>query len=57
VVREEPGLYVIGWAFQRSLSSALLGGVGRDAAGLADVIVARTRSTVRGSSPPRAHTG
>jgi putative flavoprotein involved in K+ transport len=57
VVREEPGLYVIGWAFQRSLSSALLGGVGRDAAGLADVIVAGTRSTLRGSSPPRAHTG
>jgi len=31
VVSDQPGLYVMGLAFQRSLSSALIGGVGRDA--------------------------
>jgi putative flavoprotein involved in K+ transport len=35
VVPSQPGLYFIGIPFQRALSSALLGGVGRDAADIA----------------------
>ncbi|HEX6255425.1 MAG TPA: NAD(P)-binding domain-containing protein [Euzebyales bacterium] len=35
VVPSQPGLYFIGMPFQRALSSALLGGVGRDAADIA----------------------
>jgi putative flavoprotein involved in K+ transport len=35
VVQDAPGLYFIGLMFQRALSSALLGGVGRDAAYIA----------------------
>lgn len=38
----EPGLYVLGLPFLRSLSSALLGGVGRDAARIADDIASRS---------------
>jgi putative flavoprotein involved in K+ transport len=34
-IPDRPGLYVMGFAFQTSLSSALLGGVGRDAAEIA----------------------
>jgi putative flavoprotein involved in K+ transport len=38
-----PGLYFIGLPFLYSLSSMLVGGVGRDAAYLADRITARAR--------------
>lgn len=41
VVTGRPGLYVVGLPFLRSLSSALLGGVGRDAAHIADHIDGR----------------
>jgi putative flavoprotein involved in K+ transport len=41
VVASEPGLYFVGLPFQRSLSSALLGGVGRDAADIVGHIAAR----------------
>jgi putative flavoprotein involved in K+ transport len=41
VVSSQPGLYFIGLPFLHSLSSALLGGVGRDAAHIADHITAR----------------
>ena len=41
VVSSQPGLYFVGLPFLRSLSSALLGGVGRDAAHIADHITAR----------------
>lgn len=41
VVRSVPGLYVVGLPFLFSAASALLGGVGRDAAYIADRIVAR----------------
>lgn len=41
VVRSQPGLYLVGLPFLHSLSSALLGGVGRDAAHIADHIAAR----------------
>jgi putative flavoprotein involved in K+ transport len=41
VAASEPGLYFMGLPFQRSLSSALLGGVGRDAEFIADQIAAR----------------
>ncbi len=42
VVASQPGLYFLGLPFQRSLSSALLGGVGRDAADVAGHIAARS---------------
>jgi putative flavoprotein involved in K+ transport len=38
VVDGEPGLYVLGQRFQRTYTSALLGGVGRDAARIAERI-------------------
>lgn len=38
IVPEHPGLYIVGLPFLRSLSSALLGGVGRDAWYIADHI-------------------
>jgi putative flavoprotein involved in K+ transport len=41
VVSSQPGLYFVGLPFLHSLSSALLGGVGRDAAHIADHITAR----------------
>jgi putative flavoprotein involved in K+ transport len=40
-----PGLYVVGLPFLRSLSSALLGGVGRDASHIADHIQNRALAT------------
>lgn len=49
VVESQPGLYVIGLPFQYSLSSALVMGVGRDAAHLADVIVERSRPSAMSS--------
>lgn len=42
VAASEPGLYFVGLPFLHSLSSGLLGGVGRDAAHIADHIAART---------------
>lgn len=42
VVSSQPGLYFVGLPFLHSLSSALLGGVGRDAAHIANHITART---------------
>lgn len=42
VVASEPGFYIVGLPFLHALSSALLGGVGRDAAYIADHIAART---------------
>lgn len=41
IVASVPGLYFMGLLFQYSLSSALLGGVGRDAAYLADHIASK----------------
>lgn len=41
IVASQPGLYVVGLPFVHTLSSALLGGVGRDAAHIADHIAAR----------------
>lgn len=41
VVTSQPGLYVLGLPFLRSLSSGLLGGVGRDAAHIAGHIAGR----------------
>ena len=40
IVESRPGLYFIGLRFLYSLSSALLGGVGRDAEYIVDHIVA-----------------
>jgi putative flavoprotein involved in K+ transport len=41
VVTDEPGLYFVGLKFLYSVSSALIHGVGRDAARIADAIAAR----------------
>ena len=41
IVESVPGLYFMGLLFQYSLSSALLGGVGRDAAYIADYIASK----------------
>ncbi|MGH8871066.1 MAG: flavin-containing monooxygenase, partial [Acidimicrobiia bacterium] len=41
VVADEPGLYFVGLKFLYSVSSALIHGVGRDAARIADAIAAR----------------
>ena len=52
-VAGHPGLYVVGLPFIRSLSSALLGGVGRDAAVIAEDIAQRIhdRAVVTGAGP------
>lgn len=49
VIDAIPGLYFIGLPFLHSLSSALLGGVGRDAAYLADHILARSPAVAPGN--------
>jgi putative flavoprotein involved in K+ transport len=41
VVEEEPGLYFLGLPFLHSMSSSMIHGVGRDAARIVEVIVAR----------------
>jgi putative flavoprotein involved in K+ transport len=41
VVASAPGLYFVGLPFQRAMASSLLGGVGRDAAGIVDQVFAR----------------
>ncbi len=51
VVESIPGLYVVGLLFLRSLSSALLGGVGRDAAYIAEHIAS---ARARPSQPEHA---
>jgi putative flavoprotein involved in K+ transport len=59
IVESRPGLYFIGLRFLYSLSSALLGGVGRDAEYIVDHIVATrrgrsdmTRAGPVGTGPP-----
>jgi putative flavoprotein involved in K+ transport len=47
VVPTEPGLYFVGLFFLSSLTSSLVGGVGRDAAYLADQIAARSSAPRR----------
>jgi putative flavoprotein involved in K+ transport len=47
-VTSEPGLYFLGLPFQRSLTSTLIGGVGRDAALIAVWITHRLKRTARG---------
>jgi putative flavoprotein involved in K+ transport len=44
-VASEPGLYFVGLPFQRSMSSSLIGGVGADAALVANWIRERLRSS------------
>ena len=51
VVEAQPGLYFIGLLFQRSLSSALIVGVGRDARYLVDHIAAHRSTTPREHIP------
>ncbi|WP_198011515.1 flavin-containing monooxygenase [Arthrobacter sp. FB24] len=46
VVPELPGLYFVGMPFQYSLTSGLIGGVGRDAAYVVDGILERSKSGV-----------
>jgi putative flavoprotein involved in K+ transport len=45
----EPGLYLLGTPFQYALTSSFLGGVGRDAAHVADLIAARSREPASSS--------
>ena len=52
VVKSCAGLYFIGLLFLYSLSSALVGGVGRDAKHIVDHIVTYDRSLLTSSSPP-----
>lgn len=42
VATSQPGLYFVGLPFLRALSSGLLGGVGRDAAHIADHVAAHS---------------
>jgi len=51
VVSSQPGLYFIGLPFLHSLSSALLGGVGRDAAHIVHHITTRTTEPTAPSVP------
>jgi putative flavoprotein involved in K+ transport len=50
VVVSRPGLYFMGLPFQSTLSSALIGGMGRDAKHIAEHIATR-----RTTSPTPAH--
>jgi putative flavoprotein involved in K+ transport len=47
IVASEPGLYFIGLFFQSSATSSLVGGVGRDAAYIADRIALRASASQR----------
>ena len=51
VVSSQPGLYVVGLPFLHSLSSALVGGVGRDAAHIVKHIATRTADRPVGKVP------
>lgn len=42
VLTEEPGMYLVGHRFQYALASSFIGGVGRDAKHIADVIAERS---------------
>jgi putative flavoprotein involved in K+ transport len=46
VVTQEPGLYFVGLPFLYSMSSAMIHGVGRDAARIASEVAARAEATV-----------
>jgi putative flavoprotein involved in K+ transport len=46
VVRGEPGLYFLGLPFQYTLTSSLIGGVGRDASYIAEQIAARSSAAI-----------
>jgi hypothetical protein len=48
IVESVPGLYFMGLLFQYSLSSALVGGVGRDAAYIVGHIASERPGTMRG---------
>jgi putative flavoprotein involved in K+ transport len=58
VVGSEPGLYFVGLVFQYALASSLVGGVGRDAAHIAEQIASRqpngrpTEQVLAGARPP-----
>lgn len=56
VVGSEPGLYFVGQVFQNSLSSVLIGGVGRDAKFIATHIASRVRNarSSGNEAPPEA---
>jgi putative flavoprotein involved in K+ transport len=51
VAEGEPGLYFVGLPFQTRLASALIGGVGEDAALIATVIASRLRESRRPEVP------
>jgi putative flavoprotein involved in K+ transport len=53
VVEDIPGLYFVGMPFQYGLTSGLIGGVGRDAAFIADWIAERAKSGGSGTIRPR----
>ena len=52
VVEGEPGLYFLGLPFQYTLTSSLIGGVGRDARYIAEQIAARASQLVEYVEPP-----
>jgi hypothetical protein len=54
IVESCPGLYFVGLPFLYSLSSALLGGVGRDAKHIVDHIVSTQPARMKNSWPVRA---
>jgi putative flavoprotein involved in K+ transport len=55
VVASEPGLYFVGLFFQSAGTSSLIGGVGRDAAYIANEIVARSAAVAAATvAPPLA---
>lgn len=56
VVTRMPGLYFVGLPFLYSMSSAMVHGVGRDAARISDVIAARLRA-LQGVDRPRLSAG
>jgi putative flavoprotein involved in K+ transport len=54
VVKGEPGLYFLGLPFQYTLTSSLIGGVGRDARYIAEQIAARSPAFVPHAGPTAA---
>jgi putative flavoprotein involved in K+ transport len=55
VCADAPGLYFLGLRFQHRLSSSLIGGVGSDAAWVADQIAARCDAELDGDVVAPAH--